>query len=157
MSIEIRPATERDIPSLNELYSEWRRGTRMDWDGGKVNMTGHEVLIASTGGVAVGYLDGSIEQTELWRNLVNLDRTPANDRAALVFQMYTSLSHRRQGVGLALLQAFEDDARGRGQDLLLVDRDDNFADELNAFYGRAGYRQCEPAGSRYEHILSKWI
>jgi GNAT superfamily N-acetyltransferase len=106
----------------------------------RLAIVGDRVLVADLGGGAVGF--------------AHLQVAPAIERdrpAAKIGALVVDETHRGQGVGRALVQALEDEARLRGCELLFVTTAER-RDDAHAFYERVG---LERTGRRYGRTLSE--
>ena len=86
--------------------------------------------------------------------LVHLQVSPAIERerpAAKIGALVVDETHRGQGIGRALLDAMEAEARLRGCELLYVTTAER-RDDAHAFYERVG---LEHTGRRYARALSE--
>ena len=86
--------------------------------------------------------------------LAHLQVSPALERerpAGKVGALVVDEAHRGCGVGRALVQAVEDDARLRGCGLLFLTTREA-RDDAHAFYERVGFEQT---GRRYSRTLSE--
>jgi len=86
--------------------------------------------------------------------LVHLQVSPAIERerpAAKIGALVVDETHRGQGIGRALLDAMEAEARLRGCELLYVTTAER-RDDAHAFYERVG---LEHTGRRYARTLSE--
>lgn len=86
--------------------------------------------------------------------LAHLHVTPALERdrpAAKIAALVIDESHRRRGVGRALVEAVEEEARTRGCELLFVTTAAR-RDEAHVFYERLGFEQT---GRRYARTLNE--
>ena len=106
----------------------------------RLAIVGDRVVVADLDGLAVG--------------LAHLQVAPAIERdrpAAKIGALVVDEAHRGQGVGRALVQALEDDARARGCEQLFVTTAEH-RDAAHAFYERVG---LERTGRRYGRTLSE--
>jgi GNAT superfamily N-acetyltransferase len=106
----------------------------------RLAIVGDRVVIADLDGGAVG--------------LAHLQVAPAIERdrpVAKIGALVVDEAHRGQGVGRALVQALEDEARARGCELLFVTTAEH-RDDAHAFYERVG---LERTGRRYGRTLSE--
>jgi GNAT superfamily N-acetyltransferase len=101
---------------------------------------GDRVVVAEVDGRAVG--------------VVHLQVSPALERERPVAKMGALVvddAHRGQGIGRALVQAVEDEARARGCELLFVTTSE-LRDDAHAFYERMGLTQT---GRRYARTFNE--
>jgi GNAT superfamily N-acetyltransferase len=106
----------------------------------RLHVVGDRVLVAEADGVVVG--------------LAHLQVTPALERerpAARIGALVVDEAHRGRGVGRALMDALENEARLRGCELLYVTTSER-RDDAHAFYERIGLEQT---GRRYSRTLSE--
>jgi GNAT superfamily N-acetyltransferase len=106
----------------------------------RLAIVGDRVVVAELAGDAVG--------------VAHLQVTPALERerpAGKIGVLVVDREHRGQGVGRALVQAVEDEARLRGCELLFVTTAEH-RDDAHAFYERVG---LERTGRRYGRTLSE--
>jgi GNAT superfamily N-acetyltransferase len=106
----------------------------------RLAIVGDRVLVADLDGGAVG--------------VAHLQVAPAIERdrpAAKIGALVVDEAHRGQGVGRALVQALEDEARARGCEVLFVTTAEHRHD-AHAFYERVGLEQT---GRRYGRTLSE--
>jgi GNAT superfamily N-acetyltransferase len=98
--------------------------------------------------IAVADLDGSVV------GLAHLQVAPALERdrpAAKIGALVVDHAHRGQGIGRALVEAMDDEARRRGCGLLFLTTSER-RDAAHAFYERLGLEQT---GRRYGRTLSE--
>jgi GNAT superfamily N-acetyltransferase len=106
----------------------------------RLAIVGDRVLVADLDGGAVG--------------VAHLQVAPAIERdrpAAKIGALVVDAAYRGQGVGRALVQALEDEARARGCEVLFVTTAEH-RDDAHAFYERVGLEQT---GRRYGRTLSE--
>jgi GNAT superfamily N-acetyltransferase len=106
----------------------------------RLAIVGDRIVVADLDGGAVG--------------LAHLQVAPAIERdrpAAKIGALVVDEAHRGRGIGRALLQALEDEARSRGCELLFVTTAER-RDDAHAFYERVG---LERTGRRYGRTLSE--
>jgi GNAT superfamily N-acetyltransferase len=106
----------------------------------RLAIVGDRVLVADLDGGAVG--------------VAHLQVAPAIERdrpAAKIGALVVDAAYRGQGVGRALVQALEDEARARGCEVLFVTTAEHRHD-AHAFYERVGLEQT---GRRYGRTLSE--
>jgi GNAT superfamily N-acetyltransferase len=106
----------------------------------RLRIVGDRIIIADAGGRPVG--------------LAHLQVTPALERdrpAAKLSALVVDEAHRGHGIGRALVEALEDEARRRGCELLFLTTADR-RDDAHAFYERLGLEQT---GRRYARMLSE--
>jgi GNAT superfamily N-acetyltransferase len=143
MDLTIRDAqaadAERIAGLLTQLGYPTQPGaveTRLE----RLAIVGDRVVVADLDGGAVGLAHLQVAPA------IERDRTAAKIGALVVDQ-----AHRGQGVGRALVQALEDEARARGCELLFVTTAER-RDDAHAFYERVGF---ERTGRRYGRTLSE--
>jgi GNAT superfamily N-acetyltransferase len=103
-------------------------------------IVGDRVVVAELDGVVVG--------------LAHLQVTPAIERdrpAAKVGALVVDEAHRGHGIGRALIEAMDEEARRRGCELLFLTTSER-RDDAHAFYERVG---LEHTGRRYGRTLSE--
>jgi GNAT superfamily N-acetyltransferase len=103
-------------------------------------IVGDRVVVAELSGTVVG--------------LAHLQVTPAIERdrpAAKVGALVVDEAHRGHGIGRALVDAMEEEARRRGCELLFLTTSERRGD-AHAFYERVG---LEHTGRRYGRTLSE--
>jgi GNAT superfamily N-acetyltransferase len=106
----------------------------------RLAIVGDRVVVADLDGSAVG--------------LAHLQVAPAIERdrpAAKIGALVVDEGHRGEGVGRALVQAAEEEARSRGCELLFLTTAER-RDDAHAFYERVGLQQT---GRRYGRTLSE--
>lgn len=106
----------------------------------RLAIVGDRVVVAELEGRAVG--------------LAHLHVTPALERdppAAKIGALVVDETHRSRGVGRALVEAVEEEARTRGCELLFVTTAAR-RDEAHVFYERLGFEQT---GRRYARTLNE--
>jgi GNAT superfamily N-acetyltransferase len=103
-------------------------------------IVGDRVVVAELAGVVVGLAHLHVSPT------IELDR-PAAKLGSLV----VSETHRRQGIGRALVDAAENEARLRGSGVFYVTTSER-RDETHRFYESLGLEQT---GRRYGRTLSQ--
>ena len=103
-------------------------------------IVGDRVVVAELAGVVVGLAHLHVSPT------IELDR-PAAKLGALV----VSETHRRQGIGRALVDAAENEARLRGSGVFFLTTSGR-RDETHSFYESLG---LEETGRRYGRTLSQ--
>jgi GNAT superfamily N-acetyltransferase len=106
----------------------------------RLSIVGDRVIVADLEGRAVG--------------LAHLQVAPAIERdrpAAKIGALVVDEAHRGQGVGRALVEALEHEARRRGCELLFLTTAER-RDDAHVFYERVG---LEHTGRRYGRTLSE--
>ena len=106
----------------------------------RLRVVGDRVVVAEVDGQVVG--------------LAHLQVTPAIERerpAGKIGALVVDEAHRGSGVGRALVQALEDEARRRGCALLYLTTSEH-RDDAHAFYEQVG---LEHTGRRYSRTLSE--
>jgi GNAT superfamily N-acetyltransferase len=143
MGLTIRDAQAADAERIAALLTQLGYPAQPDAIEARLErlaIVGDRVLVADLGGGAVG--------------LAHLQVAPAIERdrpAAKIGALVVDETHRGQGVGRALVQALEDEARLRGCELLFVTTAER-RDDAHAFYERVG---LERTGRRYGRTLSE--
>jgi GNAT superfamily N-acetyltransferase len=143
MGLTIRDARAADAERIAGLLTQLGYPTQPSAVEARLErlaIVGDRVVVADLDGGAVG--------------LAHLQVAPAIERdrpAAKIGALVVDEAHRGQGVGRALVQAMEDEARARGCELLFVTTADR-RDDAHAFYERVGLEQT---GRRYGRTLSE--
>ena len=143
MGPTIRDAAAADAAALAELLGQLGYPTtpeaveeRLE----RLRLVGDRVVVAEVQGVPVG--------------LGHLQVTPALERdrpAAKIGALVVDEAHRGRGVGRALVDALETEARARGCGLLYLTTAER-RDDAHAFYQQLG---LEYTGRRYGRTLSE--
>jgi GNAT superfamily N-acetyltransferase len=143
VDLTIRDARAADAPAIAVLLAQLGYPTepsaverRLE----RLQIVGDRIVVAEIEDKAVG--------------LAHLQVTPALERerpAAKIGALVVDDAHRGRGVGRALVQAMEDEARLRGCELLFLTTAERRA-EAHAFYERVG---LEHMGRRYGRTLSE--
>ena len=139
----IRDASATDAEALADLLGQLgypttaeAAETRLE----RLRVVGDRVVVAELDGRVVG--------------LAHLQVTPAIERerpAAKIGALVVDDGHRGRGVGRALVEAMESEARARGCELLYLTTAER-RDDAHAFYQRLG---LEYTGRRYARTLSE--
>lgn len=143
MNLSIRDARLEDSPQIAGLLDQLGYPTDSSAVGARLErlaIVGDRVFVADLDGRVVG--------------LAHLQVSPALERerpAGKVGALVVDEEHRGRGVGRALVQAVEDDARLRGCALLFLTTRET-RDDAHAFYERVGFEQT---GRRYSRTLSE--
>jgi GNAT superfamily N-acetyltransferase len=106
----------------------------------RLSIVGDRVVVADLDGRAVG--------------LAHLQVAPAielDQPAAKIGALVVDEAHRGRGIGRALVEAVEEEARARGCEVLFLTTS-NRRDDAHAFYERLGLEQT---GRRYGRTLSE--
>ena len=143
MDLTVRDATAADAPVIAELLAQLGYPTapgavdaRLD----RLAIVGDRVIVAVRDGRVVG--------------LAHLQVTPGIERdppAAKIGALVVDEAARGGGVGRALVEALEAEARLRGCELLYLTTSER-RDDAHAFYERVGLVQT---GRRYSRTLSE--
>src|SRR2546421_5230082 len=143
MDLTIRDAQAGDAPAVAGLLGQLGYPTepsaverRLE----RLQVVGDRVVVAEVEGKVVG--------------LAHLQVTPALERerpAAKIGALVVDDAHRGRGIGRALVQAIEDEARLRGCELLFLTTAER-RDAAHAFYERLG---LEHTGRRYGRTFSE--
>jgi GNAT superfamily N-acetyltransferase len=143
MGLTIRDAQDADAERIAGLLTQLGYPTQPSGVEARLErlaIVGDRVLVADLDGGAVG--------------VAHLQVAPAIERdrpAAKIGALVVDAAYRGQGVGRALVQALEDEARARGCELLFVTTAEH-RDDAHAFYERVGLEQT---GRRYGRTLSE--
>ncbi|HMI29989.1 MAG TPA: GNAT family N-acetyltransferase [Gaiellaceae bacterium] len=143
MGLTIRDAQAADAERISSLLTQLGYPTQPSAVEARLErlaVVGDRVLVADLDGRAVG--------------LGHLQVAPAIERerpAAKIGALVVDEGHRGQGVGRALMQALEDEARLRGCELLFLTTAER-RDDAHAFYEHVG---LELTGRRYGRTLSE--
>ena len=139
----IRDASATDAEALADLLGQLgypttaeAAETRLE----RLRVVGDRVVVAELDGRVVG--------------LAHLQVTPAIERerpAAKIGALVVDDGHRGRGIGRALVEAMESEARARGCELLYLTTAER-RDDAHAFYQRLG---LEYTGRRYARTLSE--
>jgi GNAT superfamily N-acetyltransferase len=143
MGLTIRDAQAADAERIAGLLTQLGYPTQPSGVEARLErlaIVGDRVLVADLDGGAVG--------------VAHLQVAPAIERdrpAAKIGALVVDAAYRGQGVGRALVQALEAEARARGCELLFVTTAEH-RDDAHAFYERVGLEQT---GRRYGRTLSE--
>jgi GNAT superfamily N-acetyltransferase len=143
MGLTIRDAQAADAERIAGLLTQLgypTQPTAVEARLERLAIVGDRVLVADLDGGAVG--------------VAHLQVAPAIERdrpAAKIGALVVDAAYRGQGVGRALVQALEDEARARGCEVLFVTTAEH-RDDAHAFYERVGLEQT---GRRYGRTLSE--
>ncbi len=143
MDLTIRDAAAADAPAIALLLGQLGYPTgpsaveeRLE----RLRIVGDRIVVADVDGRAVGLAHLQVAPA------LELDR-PAAKIGALVVDN----AHRGRGIGRALVEAMEDEARTRGCGVLFLATSERRGD-AHAFYERVG---LEKTGRRYGRTLSE--
>jgi GNAT superfamily N-acetyltransferase len=143
MDPTIRDARTEDSPVIAALLTQLGYPSEADAVDARLDrlrVVGDRVVVAELDGEVVG--------------LAHLQVTPAIERerpAGKIGALVVDEAHRGSGVGRALVQAIEDEARLRGCELLYLTTSER-RDDAHAFYEHVGLEQT---GRRYSRTLSE--
>jgi GNAT superfamily N-acetyltransferase len=143
MDVRIRDARAADADAVAALLEQLGYPTQASAVTPRLErlaIVGDRVVVAELEGEVVG--------------LAHLQVAPALERerpAARIGALVVDAARRGRGVGSALVQALEDEARARGCGVLFVTSAED-RDEAHAFYERVGLRHT---GRRYGRTLSE--
>lgn len=143
MDLTVRDARAADAEDIARLLDQLGYPSAADAVAARLErlaIVGDRVVVAELEERAVG--------------LAHLHVTPALERdrpAAKIAALVIDESHRRRGVGRALVEAVEEEARTRGCELLFVTTAAR-RDEAHVFYERLGFEQT---GRRYARTLNE--
>jgi GNAT superfamily N-acetyltransferase len=143
VALRIRDARLDDSSRIAELLDQLGYPTEPSAVGPRLErlgIVGDRVVVAELDGAVVG--------------LAHLQVTPALERerpAAKLAALVVDADQRGHGVGRALVEAMEEEARRRGCDLFFLTTA-NRRDDAHAFYERLG---LEHTGRRYGRMLSE--
>jgi GNAT superfamily N-acetyltransferase len=137
---DARPADADAIALLLTQLGYPSDAEAVEWRLDRLLIVGDRVVVAELDGAVVG--------------LAHLQVTPAIERdrpAAKVGALVVDEAHRGHGIGRALVEAMEEEARRRGCELLFLTTSEG-RDDAHAFYERVG---LERTGRRYGRTLSE--
>ena len=143
MDLTIRDAEQADAAAVADLLGQLGYPTSAEGAEARLErlrVVGDRVVVAELDGRTVG--------------LAHLQVAPAIERdrpAAKIGALVVDDAHRGRGVGRALLDAVEAEARVRGCELLFLTTAER-RDDAHAFYERVG---LEYTGRRYARTLSE--
>lgn len=143
MGLTVRDAEAADTPAIADLLGQLGYPTQPATVAGRLERLG---IVGDR--VVVADLDGSVV------GLAHLQVTPAIelDRpAAKIGALVVDEAHRGRGIGRALVDALENEARSRGCAILFLTTADR-RNDAHAFYERLG---LEHTGRRYGRTLSE--
>lgn len=138
MATTIRPARQSDIPTITDIYNEAGVGTTASYDLEPVTVAEREawlrdrqnhdwpVLVAESNGRVIGYASYG-----RFRDKAGYDRTVEHS-------VYVDGSARASGVGLMLMRALIDRARGNGVHVMVGALDGDNATSI-AFHQKLGF------------------
>ena len=143
MDLTVRDARAADADDIAELleqlgYPSGASAAQARLE--RLAIVGDRVVVAEVDGRAVG--------------VVHLQVSPALERerpVAKIGALVVDDAYRGQGIGRALVQAVEDEARARGCELLFVTTSES-RDDAHAFYERIGLTHT---GRRYGRTLNE--
>lgn len=141
--MHVRPATEADLPAINDLYNELIPTTTTSWSEEPMSMAdrqawfdarraaGDAVLVAELDGVFAGFTAyGEFRDNRKWPGY----------RFTAELTIFVASRCRGQGVGRALMGALVDAARARGLHVLVAAVDADTAGSL-AFHRAMGFTE----------------
>ncbi len=143
MGLTIRDAQAADAEQIAGLLAQLgypTQPTAVEVRLERLSIVGDRLVVADLDGRAVG--------------LAHLQVAPAIERdrpAAKIAALVVDEAHRGQGVGRALVQEMEDEARTRGCELLFLTTAER-RDDAHVFYERVG---LEHTGRRYGRTLNE--
>ena len=143
MGLRVRDAQAADAPAIAGLLDQLGYPTEsaaVEQRLERLQIVGDRILVADVDGTAVG--------------LAHLQVTPALERerpAAKIGALVVDDAHRGHGIGRALVQTLEEEARLRGCGVLFLTTSEG-RDDAHAFYERVG---LEHTGRRYGRTLSE--
>jgi GNAT superfamily N-acetyltransferase len=143
MDLTVRDARSSDAEEIARLLDQLGYPTASSAVAARL-----ERLVVVGDRVFVAELDGRVA------GLAHLQVTPALERerpAAKLGALAVDEAQRGRGVGRALVQAVEDEARLRGCELLFLTSSER-RDDAHAFYEQIGF---EHTGRRYSRTLSE--
>jgi GNAT superfamily N-acetyltransferase len=143
VAVGIRDARPEDAAAIAELLGQLGYPTDGGAVGGRLErlrIVGDRVIVAVAEGAVVGLAHLQVSPA------IEYER-PAAKLAALIVDE----SQRGRGVGRALVEAMENEARSRGCELLYLTTSEK-RDDAHAFYERIG---LERTGRRYSRALSQ--
>jgi len=143
VAVTIRDAEPGDAAAVAGLlgqlgYPSDREATARRLE--RLRIVGDRVVVAELDGQVVGLAHLQVTPT------IELDRP-----AAKIGALGVDESHRRQGIGRALVEAMESEARARGCGVIFLTTSER-RDEAHAFYEHLG---LEHTGRRYGRTLSQ--
>jgi GNAT superfamily N-acetyltransferase len=143
MGLTVRDAVTADSEAIADLLGQLGYPaqpatieTRLE----RLSIVGDRVVVADLDGRAVGLVHLQVAPA------IELDRPAAKIGALVVDE-----AHRGRGIGRALVEAMQDEARTRGCEVLFLTTS-NRRDDAHAFYERLGLEQT---GRRYGRTLSE--
>jgi GNAT superfamily N-acetyltransferase len=143
MGLTVRDAVTADSEAIADLLGQLGYPaqpatieTRLE----RLSIVGDRVVVADLDGRAVGLAHLQVAPA------IELDRPAAKIGALVVDE-----AHRGRGIGRALVEAMQDEARTRGCEVLFLTTS-NRRDDAHAFYERLGLEQT---GRRYGRTLSE--
>jgi GNAT superfamily N-acetyltransferase len=143
VDLTIRDAQAADATAIADLLGQLGYPTELAGVKARLErlvIVGDRVVVAELAGVVVGLAHLHVFPT------IELDR-PAAKLGALV----VSEAHRRQGIGRALIEAVENEARLRGSGVFFLTTAER-RDDTHRFYESLGLEQT---GRRYGRTLSE--
>ena len=143
MAVTIRDAEPGDADAVAGLLGQLGYPSDREATAGRLErlrIVGDRVVVAELDGQIVGLAHLQVTPT------IELDRPAAKIGALAVDE-----AHRRQGIGRALMQAMESEARSRGCGVIFLTTSEG-RDDAHAFYERLG---LEYTGRRYGRTLSE--
>lgn len=154
-SITIRPAQQKDVPAILDIYNDAVIHTTASYDLEPVSLEsrqawfahkqedGWPVLVAELGGEVVG-----------WATFGPF-REKAGYAGTVEHSVYVAGGHRGAGIGLSLMQPLIAEARARGLHVMIGGIDADNAGSI-AFHKKLGFEEATPlrqVGRKFDRWL----